>query len=580
MSVLVGPARLATMASVLLPLAALAVAGWLRRWVSEDGFINFRVVQNILDGYGPVFNLGERVEITTSVLWTYLLAATRFVVPVPVEWLAWSSVWPAPGQLGGAATVVPPQRSGGAPGLPGGRGPPAGVGLRHLGPGDGPLLLLARCFVLAPDPNPCHRAAAEGVPSALGAPGHGVRPRARPAGAARRRRVQRRLPGGADRARRGSVAPTDGPGGRGAGAAGAVSVAASVRGRAWGHVVLVAVPVATALLHGVYIVRVGGDCMHGRLLVPAVFALVMPFMVVTVTDLARVAGVALTLGWAVLSMSILRLPYERIGPRGIADERGHYVAAAGHGQPRDAAGLPGRRPGQRRQSRPPMGGRGPAGPRHHDRRPAGQPTDRPRPAVADDRGDRAHERRHRRRGGGRKGSTWSTSRAWGTRSAPASGWSGAAAPGTRSSSTEHGSCPLRRSGRPPALRHLGCSGRRGREGVGMRRPEHLAGGDPRSAHDQAIPRQRDRLAAAPPVPASRRPRARRSGALPCAPGGRERRPGAVRACGSQALREQPPARRRQRSGSGGTSSGSGRLGRTSTPTSARASSSRSPSESP
>ena len=26
-----------------------------RRWMSEDGFINLRIVQNVLDGYGPVF---------------------------------------------------------------------------------------------------------------------------------------------------------------------------------------------------------------------------------------------------------------------------------------------------------------------------------------------------------------------------------------------------------------------------------------------------------------------------------------------------------------------------------------------
>jgi hypothetical protein len=34
------------------PLAALAVAGAARRWMSDDGFINLRVVDNALHGHG------------------------------------------------------------------------------------------------------------------------------------------------------------------------------------------------------------------------------------------------------------------------------------------------------------------------------------------------------------------------------------------------------------------------------------------------------------------------------------------------------------------------------------------------
>lgn len=45
----------------------------LNTWISEDGYIFFRYVNNLLEGYGPVFNIGQRVEGFTSPLWLYLL---------------------------------------------------------------------------------------------------------------------------------------------------------------------------------------------------------------------------------------------------------------------------------------------------------------------------------------------------------------------------------------------------------------------------------------------------------------------------------------------------------------------------
>lgn len=47
---------------------------WEFRWMSDDGFINVRVVENILAGSGPVFNAGERVEAYTSPLWVGVLS--------------------------------------------------------------------------------------------------------------------------------------------------------------------------------------------------------------------------------------------------------------------------------------------------------------------------------------------------------------------------------------------------------------------------------------------------------------------------------------------------------------------------
>jgi arabinofuranosyltransferase len=57
------------------PIGALLVAGFDHRWMDDDGFINLRVARNLLDGNGPVFNLGERVEAVTSPLWVAVLAA-------------------------------------------------------------------------------------------------------------------------------------------------------------------------------------------------------------------------------------------------------------------------------------------------------------------------------------------------------------------------------------------------------------------------------------------------------------------------------------------------------------------------
>jgi len=71
-----------------LPVVLLAERAWALRWMSDDGFINLRVVQELLAGHGPVFNPGERVEAATSPLWIGVLAVGHVLVPVRLEWLA------------------------------------------------------------------------------------------------------------------------------------------------------------------------------------------------------------------------------------------------------------------------------------------------------------------------------------------------------------------------------------------------------------------------------------------------------------------------------------------------------------
>ncbi len=50
-----------------------------KSWLSEDAFITFRHIENFISGYGPVFNPGERVEGFSHVLWFYILSLFRWI---------------------------------------------------------------------------------------------------------------------------------------------------------------------------------------------------------------------------------------------------------------------------------------------------------------------------------------------------------------------------------------------------------------------------------------------------------------------------------------------------------------------
>ncbi len=59
--------------ALLLPLLAVyaGLIGY-TAWVSDDGFITFRSIENWIHGYGLVFNIGERVQTFTHPLWLFL----------------------------------------------------------------------------------------------------------------------------------------------------------------------------------------------------------------------------------------------------------------------------------------------------------------------------------------------------------------------------------------------------------------------------------------------------------------------------------------------------------------------------
>jgi arabinofuranosyltransferase len=116
-------------------------------------------------------------------------------------------------------------------------------------------------------------------------------------------------------------------------------------GRAWRRadgrtLLLLAAPIVAALLHALYVVRVGGDFMHGRLLLPGLLGLVLPVAVIplppwparaTLTGAALALGVA---GWSLACAGWMRPPYgDGFSTAGLADERAYYTQRSGRRNP-------------------------------------------------------------------------------------------------------------------------------------------------------------------------------------------------------------------------------------------------------
>lgn len=85
---------------MLLPPAVWFALAWHRRWITDDGLIVARTVRQILAGHGPVFNAGERVEADTSAVWTWLLAGIAWVSRADVySVMLWTAILLAPAGL-------------------------------------------------------------------------------------------------------------------------------------------------------------------------------------------------------------------------------------------------------------------------------------------------------------------------------------------------------------------------------------------------------------------------------------------------------------------------------------------------
>jgi len=86
-------------------LLALAWAGWSAAalwWTTDDAFISFRYARNLVEGNGLVFNPGERVEGYTNPLWT-LWAASGLRLGFSAE--NWSNAWGLAAYLGSVALL-------------------------------------------------------------------------------------------------------------------------------------------------------------------------------------------------------------------------------------------------------------------------------------------------------------------------------------------------------------------------------------------------------------------------------------------------------------------------------------------
>lgn len=359
--------------AVLVVLAlAFAALIWNRRWVSDDGLIVLRTVRNLLAGDGPVFNAGERVEANTSTLWTYLLALPSLVMSanwaavllglvLSVAGLVLAAdaarrLWGARAIAPAGALVVlalPPfwdfgtsgletglisgwlgltfwllvrlHRGGGSPyplAVVAGLAPlvrpdlallwlPVGVALLVLAWGGVRRILgLAAAAFAAPVAYEVFRMGYYGllVPETA---------------LAKEASVTRWEQGGYYLQ---DLLDTYELWWAGAGLLLTVVVLAFRRSPFRARTALVAaVPIVSGLMLAVYVTRVGGDFMHGRMLLPALFCLLTPIMVVPLTRWTLVPLLA-TAVWATASLTSFRPAYgESLGPHQIANERLYYV---------------------------------------------------------------------------------------------------------------------------------------------------------------------------------------------------------------------------------------------------------------
>ncbi|MBU8934056.1 MAG: hypothetical protein KOO62_08605 [candidate division Zixibacteria bacterium] len=61
-------------------------------WCCDDAFISFRYAQNLNDGHGLVYNVGERVEGYTNFLWTVIVAGGLLIGLDPVRLTQWLGI--------------------------------------------------------------------------------------------------------------------------------------------------------------------------------------------------------------------------------------------------------------------------------------------------------------------------------------------------------------------------------------------------------------------------------------------------------------------------------------------------------
>ena len=382
--------------AVLLPVVILLVGGWAHRWVSDDAFIDFRVVHNLLAGHGPVFNVGERVEVYTDPLWIVTLTIFYGIVRfVPIEW--WSVIcglaFSGLGVLfGGLAVLRLGRRHGTQVVLPMGMlsvavvagvwdfttsGLETGLVLAWMG---------SAWWMLVRARDGHGRIGWAALVAGLGFTIHpDLVLVSLPLGAAlvclvvsrsRRDQVPFRwrklivpvvafaaLPMASELFRMvyfGMLVPNTALAKDGFGSDWAqgwtylrdfarpywlwvplsvLVVVTAMRCAGWWKrgqrldCVVVAAPFVGGVLETLYVVKIGGDFMHARMLLPAFFAMALPLWIDPKRSEERWLPLAITLGWAGVCLVGLRYTQPLIGPSGIANERSYYIFASTNPHP-------------------------------------------------------------------------------------------------------------------------------------------------------------------------------------------------------------------------------------------------------
>lgn len=80
-----GGRRATTVAAIVIPTLIFAALVYHRRWMSDDGLIAVRQARETLAGHGPNFTPFERDEVNTSVLWGWALVVMGWILPIGLE---------------------------------------------------------------------------------------------------------------------------------------------------------------------------------------------------------------------------------------------------------------------------------------------------------------------------------------------------------------------------------------------------------------------------------------------------------------------------------------------------------------
>ena len=73
------PPRVSARLGFVIAAVVFSVAFIANCWIGDDAFISFRVSDNLINGYGPRWNVAERVQVFTNPLWTFLMAGVAAI---------------------------------------------------------------------------------------------------------------------------------------------------------------------------------------------------------------------------------------------------------------------------------------------------------------------------------------------------------------------------------------------------------------------------------------------------------------------------------------------------------------------